>query len=141
MIKAKRNIRLQLLSNTFGFDALHHVLHVDIIETEAIFRAGRVYAGRAVQDFWRALPNAIFSHDHKVLSLVDSTTFLGTPSFGDKLLVRECYHGLQRAMGQHFGEGGQGLVVVGNPGIDSRYTTVSLNNFNQPFEIQGSERA
>ena len=81
-----------------------------------------------MQDFWRALPNAILSHDRKVLSLVEGTKFLGTPSFGDKLHVRECYHGLQCAMGQHFGEGGQGLIVIGNPGIHFHYISAFLKS-------------
>jgi len=52
-----------------------------------------------------------------VLSLVDCTYFLGTYSLGDRHLVRRCYHDLLRLCTKHFEDGGQGLVVVGNPGI------------------------
>jgi hypothetical protein len=78
--------------------------------------AGRLACQRT-QDFWRALPKAKISDDGNVLCLVNNTFFLGIVDFGDKLLIRNCYHGLLRRIETHFQSNRRGVVVVGNPGM------------------------
>ncbi len=75
------------------------------------------FSNQRVQDFWRALPRAKISEDGNVLSLVNNTFFLGSMDYGDKLLIRNCYHGLSERIESHFQKGGRGVVVIGNPGI------------------------
>jgi hypothetical protein len=75
------------------------------------------FSNQRVQDFWRSLPNARISEDGNVLSLVNKTFFLGSMDYGDKLLIRTCYHGLLERIESHFHDDGRGVVVIGNPGI------------------------
>ena len=75
------------------------------------------FLNQRVQDFWKALPNAKISEDGHVLSLDNETFFLGNMENGDKLLIRNCYHGLSERIESHFQNDGRGVVVIGNPGI------------------------
>ena len=79
------------------------------------------YSNDILQNFWSALPNAKVSSDQKVLSLVENTYFLGYEFYCNKIFVRECYHGLQRAMKSHFSVGGRALIVTGNSGISNSH--------------------
>lgn len=54
--------------------------------------------------------------DGKILQLVCETSFLGDPSLGDKLMIRECYNRLWSKMEDDFSKGARGRVVVGTPG-------------------------
>jgi hypothetical protein len=54
--------------------------------------------------------------DEKMLQLMGGTSFLGNPSFGDKMMVRECYKRLWSKMEDDFRNGARGRVVVGSPG-------------------------
>jgi hypothetical protein len=93
-----------------------------------------------VQDFWSALPRAGLSHSGKVLSLADGTNFLGIDQYGDKLLVRECYNGLQCVFNKNFAERTRGVVVVGNPGIRLSFIAIFVTSM-KTIEMQGSGKA
>lgn len=54
--------------------------------------------------------------DGKILQLVGETSFLGDPSFGDKMMIRECYNRLWSKVEDDFSKGARGRVVVGTPG-------------------------
>jgi hypothetical protein len=54
--------------------------------------------------------------DGKILKLVDETSFLGDPSFGDKMMIRECYNRLWSKVEDDFSKGARGRVVIGTPG-------------------------
>ena len=100
------------------------------------------YSDDIIQNFWSALPNAKVSSDQKVLSLVENTHFLGNKCYGNKIFVRECYHGLQRAMESHFSVGGRALIVTGNSGISNRHISLFDScHFKDSPIFQASERA
>ena len=48
--------------------------------------------------------------------MVAGTSFLGRPSLGKTLMIRDCYHGLWQKLKVEFDQGDLGRVVVGTPG-------------------------
>jgi hypothetical protein len=66
--------------------------------------------------FWQQFGNAVMVGDGKILQLVGETSFLGDPSLGDKMMIRECYNRLWSKVEDDFRIGARGRVVIGTPG-------------------------
>lgn len=58
----------------------------------------------------------MLSADGKVLELAGGTFFLGDPSYGNRMLVRECYRRLYSRLEKDFLAGQRGRVIIGTPG-------------------------
>lgn len=68
-------------------------------------------------EFWQQLPRATWGAANATFSLVDGTYFLGESSLGRDLFYRpEWYPVLEARIASHFDSGGQGIVILGNPG-------------------------
>eukprot|EP00243_Klebsormidium_subtile_P007518 TRINITY_DN334_c0_g2_i7.p1 TRINITY_DN334_c0_g2~~TRINITY_DN334_c0_g2_i7.p1 ORF type:complete len:819 (-),score=169.67 TRINITY_DN334_c0_g2_i7:435-2891(-) len=81
-------------------------------------------APQELVDFWRALPDAAWSDDRKVMTLADGTSFLGHEGLGNKLYLRDCYPALQKEVQDLFAEEdghqrkkNRAVVIIGIPGI------------------------
>jgi hypothetical protein len=66
--------------------------------------------------FWQHLGSAVMVGDGKILQLMGETSFLGDPSLGDKMMIRECYNRLWSKVEGDFSKGARGRVVIGTPG-------------------------
>jgi hypothetical protein len=73
-------------------------------------------ASKGMQAFWKHLPHAAWSDGGTALQLSASTSFLGVPRNGDKLMMRACYTALRDKIADHFGHDGDGFAVLGNAG-------------------------
>ena len=68
--------------------------------------------------FWKQLPTAVLSGQAgaQLMKLQGGTSFLGMPDLGDKLVLRECYSGLEAKIQQLFEGGARAVAVLGNTG-------------------------
>lgn len=66
--------------------------------------------------FWEQLSSAEILEDGKILRLVAGTSFIGRPSLGNTLMIRDCYHRLWEKLEADFGQDDLGRAVVGTPG-------------------------
>ena len=83
-------------------------------------------ADAALHAFWEQLPRAVLAEEAGVqlLKLQGGTRFLGMPSLGDTLVLRECYRGLQAKIQQLFEGAAQAVAVIGNPGEERIFVLI-----------------
>ncbi|GAQ91775.1 hypothetical protein KFL_008520010 [Klebsormidium nitens] len=75
-------------------------------------------APQGLSNFWKALPRATWSDDGKLMTLAEGTSFMGYEKFGDKMFIRESYHGMDQELKRVFiQDDGIAVVLVGNPGV------------------------
>jgi hypothetical protein len=88
-----------------------------------IFLCAGSPAPQALSDFWTALPNASWSDDGKVMTLVVGTHFLGHEGLSNQLYRRDCYPDLQQDVSELFAQEdstgrkkNRAVALIGNPG-------------------------
>ena len=80
------------------------------------FSTGQVAAPDPASMFWAKLKTSDFQDG--VLALDDDAYFLGDPSFGRKLFMRQCYPKLTQMINTQFKNGKRGVILSGNPGCN-----------------------